>query len=363
MTKLPLLQPFLGEGITKVCLFGTGVRSQRLHQTFTQFQVPFDFFCDNNPEKQGIPIDGHPCLSFDQLQAHKEEVLVIVTPQEQGAILAQLKDFPHVLPLHTLMDCMISDIELNLVDHCDLDCQCCSHFSNISKEYCTPLHHIENDLQRLSLLCEKKLIRLRLIGGEPLLHPDLVDIMKIARHHFPFTEILVVTNGVKLKTMAPLFWETCHQQGIAIAQTKYPIALDHEGIRALAQTHQVPFRYFNDGNVLKTSLRFPLDLEKTQHLQTSYDLCHQAKSCAMVMEGKLYLCPVTATSHIFNEKFGDKLEILPKDYLILEETKDMTDIAAFLNKPCPFCGYCDIQHIVQNIPWKRTTGNIEEWLL
>lgn len=63
---------------------------------------------------------------------------------------------------------------------------------------------------------------IRLLGGEPLLHPDLSSFVKSARRSFPSTKIDITTNGTLLKKPDQTFWDTCRETNTAIALTAYP---------------------------------------------------------------------------------------------------------------------------------------------
>ena len=60
------------------------------------------------------------------------------------------------------------------------------------------------------------------MGGEPLLHPQVNDFMRITREAYPHSKIFIVTNGLLLLKMPNDFWETLRQYRIRIHWSKYP---------------------------------------------------------------------------------------------------------------------------------------------
>ncbi|MDR0723938.1 MAG: 4Fe-4S cluster-binding domain-containing protein, partial [Endomicrobium sp.] len=74
--------------------------------------------------------------------------------------------------------------EIHVTDHCNLNCKSCSHFSPLAQERYLDLNQFQNDCKRLALLTNGKLEDIIFLGGEPLLHPNLGDIFKIARKYF-----------------------------------------------------------------------------------------------------------------------------------------------------------------------------------
>lgn len=351
----------------KIILFGTGSNATRVLLPLLSSGVTVDYFCDNNQAKKGTYISQIKCLSFSELTSIQKELLVIITVEHYEEIKKQLKDSGYNNVYHyselNLWDNFIDNIELDLVEHCDLNCKNCSHFSNISPESIIPLNTIKNDLYKLSTLAETKLHNLKIMGGEPLLHPDLIEIMNYSRECFPNSNILLVTNGLKLLSQTKEFWLSCKNNNIEITPTKYPINVDYAKIESIAEEYHVMYRYYNDAKVTKTSYRSALDLNGTQNPKVSCELCFRARNCATLIRGKLYLCPVAATAHIFNEQFNENLIVAENDYILLSSVRTLKEITSFLSKEIPFCRYCDIANTTEGETWGITSKKINEWLL
>lgn len=129
---------------------------------------------------------------------------------------------------------------VDLTDHCNLNCNGCGHFSPIANEkYLDPIS-FEKDCKRLSELTNGKVERIELMGGEPLLHPQLIDIICIARKYFE-GKITIMTNGVLLLKQSDIFWTTCRNNKIDIDMTVYPIKIDVENIKKKAEQFNVIF--------------------------------------------------------------------------------------------------------------------------
>lgn len=257
---------------------------------------------------------------------------------------------------------ILENLELNIVDHCDLHCKGCSHFSPVSKRYVVPVAQLKQDLEKLSALTNQTLGTLKIIGGEPMLHPDLLEIMGLARQNFPYSRIRLVTNGLTLLDQQEDFWESCRQNKILISPTKYPIDVDYDKIQAMADAKGVAFRYYSNAQVIKTLRKDVIDLEGLQKPVESFLACSKARNCAMLNGGKLYLCPVAATAYILNEAFDTKLRVLPGDYLDLQAVQSQQEIHEFLAKPIPFCRYCNIKKMEKNHPWSRSEHQLSEWV-
>ena len=99
--------------------------------------------------------------------------------------------------------------ETHIVEHCDLNCRMCTHFSPLAVPRFAELSTFSRDLRRLRELFGDDVAYIMLLGGEPLLHPELPDFLCTARTFFPNTDVILYTNGLKLPQMNPVFWESC----------------------------------------------------------------------------------------------------------------------------------------------------------
>ena len=60
-------------------------------------------------------------------------------------------------------------LEHHITDHCNLKCRGCSHFSPLAQEWFESVEDFKKDFSQLASLMPVNIIRL--MGGEPLLHP------------------------------------------------------------------------------------------------------------------------------------------------------------------------------------------------
>ena len=104
-------------------------------------------------------------------------------------------------------------LETHVVDHCNLNCKGCSHFCNLAEEKFIDVESIRKDFVQLSKVY-KNIKVIRLMGGEPLLHPEINEIMKSVRASFPYSQIKLATNGLLLPKMKEHFWKTCRDNNI-----------------------------------------------------------------------------------------------------------------------------------------------------
>lgn len=96
-------------------------------------------------------------------------------------------------------------LETNITTACQNCCVGCNHFNPIQEPSFLAPEVIEKDLEKLSKIVHVK--RYALLGGEPLLHPQLVKILHIAKASGIADKIEVITNGMKIRDMSPHFWK------------------------------------------------------------------------------------------------------------------------------------------------------------
>lgn len=95
--------------------------------------------------------------------------------------------------------------EINLTEHCNLKCAGCNHASHLLPKRFVALDTVKRDLEKLATVM--LLDELKLVGGEPLLHPELLPILRIARASGVARQLTLVTNGVLLHKMPDeVFW-------------------------------------------------------------------------------------------------------------------------------------------------------------
>lgn len=252
----------------------------------------------------------------------------------------------------------------NILDHCNLKCKGCDHFACVSDEYIVPYEKLHKDIERMSeILHGDNVMKIAVMGGEPLLHPELLEILKDVRKYFPYAIIRLTTNGLLLLQQKEEFWQTCREYDITIVNTKYPIQIDHQKIREMAKKQGVKFQYFEGtgDDTVKTSSKKTITLDGTNDPVKSFAQCYISNYGNFVMEGKFYGCPFSCQSYrIFNKKFDKNLRMTEKDYLDIYKVRDMQELFEFSAKPRPYCRYCS--GIDRWHEWERTKKDISEWV-
>ncbi len=84
---------------------------------------------------------------------------------------------------------------------CNLNCTYCEDFGARRNRLVTPAPSLE-DAKRILAVIRTGVDRLWLTGGEPLLYPQILDLLAYARNDLKFREISLITNGTLLSNRA-----------------------------------------------------------------------------------------------------------------------------------------------------------------
>ena len=251
---------------------------------------------------------------------------------------------------------------INIVDHCNLNCAGCDHFSPIAEKRYVSVERVKKDVERLHDLLSDRVKLIWVEGGEPLLHPEVSEILKIVRHNFQKSELALLTNGTLLFKQSENFWKNCHELDVLLHVTKYPIKADYETAERLAKKHKVRYEYYAGGDTVKTLYHIPLDISGSQDTTQNFMDCSHAQICNMLSEGKLYPCTVAPNIHIFNKKFGTNIPLTEFDGIDIYECSSGNELLDRLAKPMPVCSFCNIKGRTYGHPYRTSDMKMEEWV-
>lgn len=251
-----------------------------------------------------------------------------------------------------------------LAEHCNLRCRGCDHFAPLAEPEFADLAAFERDFARMSLLLNGRAVKIGLMGGEPLLNPRVAEYLPIARRYFPATKIRVVTNGLLLLRQTGSFWKACRENDIMIEVTRYPINLDLDRMKRVAQGEGVSLSFYGtSGDEVKTSYHLPLDLEGRQDIRRSFIQCSHANSTIFLKKGRLYTCTIAPNIHHFSKFFGVDIRESEADSIDIHEAGSAQELFRFLSEPIPLCRYCLVEKRTFGHPWNRSRREIREWTL
>jgi len=264
-------------------------------------------------------------------------------------------------------------LEVDVADHCNLSCFSCNRYSQLAKPGFLDPDEYRRDMQRYSELTGGITRKILLMGGEPLLHPKLDKIIDISRECFPYAFIEIITNGILLPGAENAeygnLYEICANKNVCICLSDYPLKIDTDTIKRIALKYNTILWSRMEHEQYRLSIKDylllfeknTLDFTKSQNPSISAALCYFTNFCFTLKHGKLATCPAILNIHHFNEYFGTSLEATRDDYIDIYEAKNFYEVAEFMARPAPFCGYCDHRDRPFE-EWKVSTRTIDEYL-
>lgn len=266
--------------------------------------------------------------------------------------------YEFIYPIFKNREYAFKYFEVHLTEHCNLNCQSCFHFSPLAEEEYADIASFEKDFKRLSELANGKIESFILMGGEPLLHPQLISFLEVSRKYFPKSFIQLVTNGVLLLEQKDSFWEAMQKYNIILRPTKYPINIDYNEIEEKAKKYNVFVQYFND---IKISKKIPIDLEGKLNFRKNYRRCG-SKTCYILNKGKIYPCSTAGNIHHFIKFFNLNIENDDRNGIDIYSVKNIKEIDKFLKKRIPLCRYCNGSAFKDYKKWAVSKKDIKEWI-
>lgn len=346
-----------------VVIFGAGIFGARLLEHLSNYDLDI-IFCDNNEKKVESKYRNKKVISVSQAIKLADAFYVIPYSPYKEEMEKQLLEngikrenmavvYAPEIPLKKLQ------FEIQLVEHCNLNCKYCTHFSPLAEKEFMSVETIERDFKQLSKLTGGEVERLYLLGGEPLLHPDIEKICILARKYFPIGRIAIITNGLLIHQKDVNLWRICKDNKIQVEITEYPVNVDYESRKAKLLSLGVDVKAFS---VVKDFCKFPISKEGLFDKDSNFRECQTANACILLANGKLYPCPCPANIKHFNKRFDTNILEDEKDSVNIYEVKSFDEMMQKLAEPIPFCRFCDVRGRISNLEWEQSDYQMEEWM-
>lgn len=253
-------------------------------------------------------------------------------------------------------------LQIHLTEHCNLNCRSCAHYSPIAEKEIISLKKLERSYKKLQPYLETWFSQLELMGGEPLLHPQIEDILLLTRQYFPNIEIHLVTNGIKLSEMPEKFYNACRKNNIKIFISIYPINLDREKIKNKMEYYGIDYDYYGKYDACKTFTNYRLDPKGKCNPKWAYWCCEFGGRCLQLKDDRIYPCFLSAYAEHLNRRFGTHFIWGEKDYISLDCPITEEAFHDFINEAVPFCRYCVMKHLTKS-EWTISKEEKEEWIV
>lgn len=257
--------------------------------------------------------------------------------------------------------------DVHIAEHCNLKCKNCTHYSPLAEEEYLDVEEYERDCHRLSELFDSEVKYVKLLGGEPLLHPRLPEIMRITREAFHVGKISILTNGILLPSMGDDFWKACRDYRITLSPTEYPINFDYAKWQKYAETHDVLYEPANlmnlsDGFDDKLMHRELISTTGRHIVEHNYYHCPWANNCLTLSHGRLYTCVNAAHARHLKKQFNLDIHLSERDSVDIYGVEDAYELMDKVNRPIPFCQYCTLDSFAYEENWEISNKDRYEWI-
>lgn len=232
-------------------------------------------------------------------------------------------------------------LELLLCKHCNLKCKGCNRWSNIAEEEFYDFEDLKNDLLEL----KKSNIFIdvfSLIGGEPLLYPNLRELIYFLKDNFKKSSISIFTNGSLCLSLDNETLNSLKKCQLIISEYKKS-SINYNKIYNFLDLynikHNTLYEIDKDEN-LKNGIsyfgRFQLSKYSTQSAYSHKIKCMCDVPC--LWKGYFYGCSREAFLDTLNKYFNEDFKCTHK--LNVKEIKSYIQMFKFFMSPSELCKNC-----------------------
>ena len=226
-------------------------------------------------------------------------------------------------------------LEAHIVDHCNLSCAECCSLSPLLPAWQAEPASVAHDLKLAARVLAPAVFKL--VGGEPLLHSRLLEVIDAVRASGIAPRLSLTTNGLKLGEMPDDFWRAVD----ALTISRYPRPRLSDAlvahIEAQAARHAVQLNW-KIQDTFTSMTRTPASDDAAAIGQLFHD-CWLRERCHIVRDGVFYTCTRPPHFHTLHGGAQD----YAADGLRLHEGAGLAEqMLAYLQRETPLqaCFHC-----------------------
>lgn len=233
----------------------------------------------------------------------------------------------------------------SITDHCNLKCENCGAFNPFKKsKNNVNVDLFDSDIKAISKRFE--ISNFKLIGGEPLLHPELKRLLIICRKYLPKIDIRLTSNGITFLNKDESFYNILSILKIKLIISNYDLNINHDKIKELCDSHFIDFHLSRS----KTHFWDFVDKTGTANVPVIFKKCREDLFYPEYYNGRIYNCCYSKNSSFLNET--NRVDNAAVD-VGLDISSTDAELENYLYKPCPTCKFCTFNTITK--PWRQLT--------
>lgn len=179
----------------------------------------------------------------------------------------------------------VESVELHVVEHCNLRCAQCCNVSPYLPARTMSVGEIRATCERLREVVRPDV--LKIMGGEPLLHPDVGGVLRAVRESGVAPRIRLFTNGLLLRSLDDAAFAALDEITVS-SYASAPVKAD-----IVAETEERARRFdvvLNVKTVDAFSTVLTREARSGADVQATYDACWLRHRCLVVRSGVFYKC-------------------------------------------------------------------------
>lgn len=233
-------------------------------------------------------------------------------------------------------------IEVYITNECNLTCSNCNRYNNYDFRGHMDWRMSEKDLLVWGQRITADIITI--IGGEPLLHPDLAQWIQLVRRAWKSEAIMVQSNGLVRRDDLDQIRSITHDLGIVAS-------LHQPGMEKTMRKYQVIQRdeeIIDNTNFTACAIKDQGDhfVVHDSDPEEAFEACTMSRSHTII-GGLLHKCPMVAILPRFLSQYDVRLDQAQQEllhsYKALEPDCSDQELENFLrneNQPIPQCNLC-----------------------
>jgi len=238
----------------------------------------------------------------------------------------------------------VEAFELHVVEHCNLRCaHCCNTSPYLGPKTLSPAA-IASTLSTMATAIRADVFKI--MGGEPLLHPEITEVLRVVRESGVGDVVRLFTNGLLLHKMDDAFWRALDHLTVS-SYDSAPVRPEHltlieEKARAFDVVLNVkPVHAFSQ--VMHNARRHD-DIA----VQETFERCWLRHRCLVARNGRFHACTRSAYLPDMHDKvhltdpFDDPVARQREDSVALDDPNLADAIVELLSRTVPLnaCRFC-----------------------
>ncbi len=217
---------------------------------------------------------------------------------------------------------ILRNLEAAITRHCINTCRNCNHFSQLHKPYFMDIDVLRRDILAITEVAKFK--KFAILGGEPLLHPKIDNIVEMIKSLNLFETVEMTTNGQILDRVSDKFWSLIDHVNISL----YPDKITKEQLEIFSKNKKIQINSIDSFYKLTPTKSDEETLDR-------YQRCWN-KFCLSIDEGYFYRCPESIYIPALFLNSPRETDGIPLKGLTLEK------FLTFLSSPVPLksCAKC-----------------------